>query len=106
MEAEGRDWKRERLLRVVSPSLYQHVTIELESTHNVHSYDIEATAISEEHELELIIRYGDDFNHEERHSFSHQAIEQMDTTITDFIHAVGKNCVKVMVSDYFQRMKP
>ncbi|QDI92141.1 hypothetical protein EPH95_13875 [Salicibibacter halophilus] len=106
MEAEELVNVQEQPMRMVFPSLFKHMAYQLEETHNIHPHDIDARVITGKSDLKVIIRFGDNFSHEEWQRFSYQAIENLDSDVKAFIHATGKTCIKVLFNDYFNMMKP
>lgn len=103
---EPEQTENERFLRVILPNLYNFLMEELEKHYNIHPYDIQAHAIKESEQYQLIFYFGDGFAHQKTKSFSNEAIEKMSTEITDFAKELGEACKEVMIADYFKMMKP
>ncbi|MBP2258534.1 hypothetical protein [Virgibacillus alimentarius] len=104
MNAEKKQASSERMMRIVSPNLYNHVTAELEKM-NIHSYDIEANVIEEDSGLQVIVRFGEGFTQERSQLFSYDTVTALDKDIDTFIKSIGEDCKQIMIADYFKMMK-
>ncbi|QKY69154.1 hypothetical protein [Lentibacillus sp. CBA3610] len=97
---------REQPMRIILPNLYNEITKQLEEQHNIHPYDIQAKAVTEDSGYQVIIYFGDGFSHRKSKHFSSEAIEKMDTDESGFIEELGDACKEVMIADYFKMMRP
>lgn len=95
----------EQSLRAVSPTFYRYLVSAFESFH-IHPYDIQANAIIQGDEVEVILRFGEDFHQTERRAFTLDTIEKGSQDITDFIKETGEVCKNVLIADYYKMMKP
>ncbi|MGY0691712.1 hypothetical protein ACW2QC_02825 [Virgibacillus sp. FSP13] len=104
MEQEGKKLENEQPIRILFPKLYEYIETELENLH-VHPYDIQANIAEEGSEYRILIHFGDGFAHTKSQLFTLEAINQLDTQITEFIKELGEKCKEVMIADYFKMMK-
>ncbi|QHS21446.1 hypothetical protein GWK91_00050 [Virgibacillus sp. MSP4-1] len=94
-----------RPLMSVSPRLYRYITEELENQYRIHSYDLQLHAIQQEDGIQVLLLFGDNFDHQKKQYFSQEELED-NQALSTFIEEVGEECKKVMIDDYFNRMAP
>jgi len=94
----------QRMLRVISPHLFEQITAELEK-YNVHLNDIQANVVEKDDGLEVIVLFGEHFSQSKSHFFGHSESDFDEVEIKQFANTVAEACKEVMVADYFKMMK-
>ncbi|MUV36731.1 hypothetical protein JNUCC1_00535 [Lentibacillus sp. JNUCC-1] len=98
--------QKAKSLRVIAPQLYKDIINAMTAKHNIHSYDIQATAIEKKDGLTIILRFGEEFAHTQEAFFTHETIKDRGEELNQFIQETADICKDVMVKDYFKMMKP
>jgi len=94
-----------RSLISVSPKLYRYITSELEKRYHIHSYDLQAGAITKENGIHIFVRFGEHYNHEKDQFLTNEMLED-EKVLETFVEEVGEACKQVMIDDYFNKMAP
>src|SRR5699024_7820567 len=96
--------EKQRMLRAVSPDLFDEITSELEK-YNIHLNDIQANVIKKEDGLEVIVLFGENFNQPRSQFFTNESVEAQYDDIQRFAYDIAEVCKEVMIADYFKMMK-
>ncbi|HLQ71726.1 MAG TPA: hypothetical protein VK142_07970 [Bacillota bacterium] len=96
--------EKQRMLRAVSPDLFNVIISELEK-YNIHLNDIQANVIIKEDGLDVIVLFGEHFNQTKSRFFTHESIESQFEDIQRFAYDIAEACREVMIADYFKMMK-
>ncbi|MFW2451321.1 hypothetical protein ACQ3HR_09675 [Staphylococcus cohnii] len=97
--------KKEKPLRFVNEDIYNLMVNELEKN-NIHFFDVDATAIVDEDNLEISIRYGETFKHGTSCYFKKQALEAPYNDILNFFKYTTAACHRIFISEYFKMIMP
>lgn len=100
----ARKLQRERPLRVMLPTFYNYLIMELEKE-CIHAYDIQANAVESKTGYVIHIFYGQGFTQTSSNFFSHSSIENVDESVKEYIKTIAEKCKQVMIADYFKMMK-
>jgi len=95
-----------QMLQSLSPRLYQDITAALEEQFRVHSYDIQLIGEEKDTGIRVIVKYGENFDHEAEHFFTFDSIGKDTEAFHLFIEETGEACKKVLIEDYFRTMTP
>ncbi|MFD2761753.1 hypothetical protein [Lentibacillus juripiscarius] len=94
-----------KLLRTMYPSAYQFL-IEKLKEHNIHSFDVQATAKKTGSAYEVCVRFGEGFGQEMTCRFAEKALREPDDDFAAFCEEIQKTCKETLIADYFKMVKP
>lgn len=97
--------KKSKPLRFVDEDIYNLMVNELEKN-NIHFFDVDATAVVDEDNLEISIRYGETFQHGTSCYFTKSALRPPYNDILNFFEQTMKACYRVFISEYFKMIMP
>ena len=63
-------------------------------------------AIEKDKGLQIIVKYGERFDHQSEQFIAFTSIEEKDEKVHSFIEETGKACKQVLIDDYFRMMTP
>ncbi|TMN23077.1 hypothetical protein [Lentibacillus cibarius] len=93
------------LLRTMYPSAYKCLIEKLQE-HNIHSFDVQATARKKDAYVSVSVRFGERFGQEKIQDFPEKALHETDSDFAAFCEEVQKTCKEVLIADYFKMVKP
>lgn len=97
--------KKEIPLRFYNTDLYQILLNQLTHFH-IHPHDMEASVQRKESKYTVILRFGEEFSHEQTKDFIDEDFIHGKENIIEFFFISAKQCKEVMIGDYYQMMKP
>ncbi|KWZ78736.1 hypothetical protein [Heyndrickxia coagulans] len=96
--------QQEKPLFSVPPPLY-HTFMQTFELHHIHLYDADPAGVEKENGIEVVLRYGDRFQHETRKCFSFSDIENKAPEVAEFFKQAAESCKEVLIADYYKMMK-
>jgi len=98
--------EHKKSLRAVSPKLHLLIMSELESKYNIQPYDVQAEAIKKDKGIQVLLKFGERFTHQEEQYFPFSQIRKESKVLDAFIQSSGEACKEVMIQDYYRMMAP
>lgn len=93
-------------LRSLSPKLYEYMIEKFDEKFHIQPYDLQINAVKEKNGFNIIVKYGERFDHQSEQFFSLESVEKRDESVMQFIQEAGEACKKVLIDDYFRMMTP
>ncbi|RYG72603.1 hypothetical protein EU245_09740 [Lentibacillus lipolyticus] len=97
--------QNKKLLRTMYPGAY-NVLIDKLKEHNIHSFDVQATARKTDSDYEVCVRFGEGFGQEMTRNFAEEALLEPDDDFAAFCEEIQKTCKETLIADYFKMVKP
>lgn len=92
-------------LRIVAPGLYQQM-IKVLDEHQIHPYDVDASAIVHQSEVEIILQYGDSYTQSDHLTVSDAVAKKPNAETKQFFQEAVEKIKKQLIADYFKMVKP
>lgn len=92
-------------LRVVAPALYKQMIKVLDEV-QIHPYDVDASAVKQRKEVQIILQYGDKYTQTDHLTVTDAVATKPNDETERFFQEAAERIKKQLIADYFKMVKP